>query len=66
MALLKRKNVAGATVEDEPNRSASIKFNERQMRIQAAGMEPFSTTASLKWQWLSVCVNQMAAGFTGI
>ena len=60
MALLKRKKVAGATVEDEPNRSASIKFNERQMRIQAAGMEPFfddrvSKMAmvirkSIKWQ----------------
>ncbi len=62
---LKEKKVAGATVEDEPNRSASIKFNERQMRIQAAGMEPFFDDRVSKMAMV-IRVNQMAAGFTGM
>lgn len=62
---LKEKKVAGATVEDEPNRSASIKFNERQMRIQAAGMEPFFDDRVSKMAMV-IRVNQMAAGYTGM
>lgn len=62
---LKEKKVAGATVEDEPNRSASINFNERQMRIQAAGMEPFFDNRVSKMAMV-IRVNQMAAGYTGM
>lgn len=62
---LKEQKVAGSSVEDEPNRSASIKFNERQMRIQAAGMEPFFDDRISKMAMV-IRVNQMAAGFTGM
>ncbi len=62
---LKDQRVAGSSVEDEPNRSASIKFNERQMRIQAAGMEPFMADRLSKMAMI-IRVNQMASGFTGM
>ena len=62
---LKDQRVAGASVEHEPNRSESIKFNERQMRIQAAGMEPFLPEAESKMAMV-IRLNQMAAGFTGM
>lgn len=62
---LKDQRVAGASVENEPNRSESIKFNERQMRIQAAGMEPFLTERESKMVMI-IRLNQMAAGFTGM
>lgn len=62
---LKDQRVAGASVESEPNRSESIKFNERQMRIQAAGMEPFLPEMESKMTMI-IRVNQMAAGFTGM
>lgn len=62
---LKDQRVAGARVEDEPNRSASIEFNERQMRIQAAGVEPFLPDRLAKMAMV-IRVNQMAAGFTGM
>lgn len=62
---LKDQRVAGASVENEPNRSESIKFNERQMRIQAAGMEPFLPEAESKMAMV-IRLNQMAAGFTGM
>lgn len=62
---LKDQRVAGASVESEPNRSESIKFNERQMRIQAAGMEPFLPEMESKMTMI-IRLNQMAAGFTGM
>lgn len=62
---LKDQKVSGASVEDEPNRSASIKFNERQMRIQAAGLEPFFDDRISKMAMV-IRLNQMAAGFTGM
>lgn len=62
---LKDQRVAGASVEDEPNRSASIKFNERQMRIQAAGIEPFMPDRLSKMAMI-IRVNQMASGYTGM
>jgi len=62
---LKDQRVAGASVESEPNRSESIKFNERQMRIQAAGMEPFLPETESKMAMV-IRLNQMAAGFTGM
>ncbi len=62
---LKDQRVAGASVEDEPNRTASIEFNERQMRIQAAGVEPFMDDRLSKMAMI-IRVNQMAAGYTGM
>lgn len=62
---LKDQKVAGSSVEDEPNRSASIQFNERQMRIQAAGLEPFFDDRISKMAMV-IRLNQMAAGFTGM
>ncbi len=62
---LKDQRVAGASVEDEPNRSASIEFNERQMRIQAAGVEPFMPDRISKMAMI-IRVNQMASGYTGM
>lgn len=63
---LKEKRVTGqAGVEEEPNRSASIAFNERQMRIQAAGFEPFLPERTAKMAMI-IRVNQMAAGYTGM
>lgn len=62
---LKDKRVTGAGVEDEPNRSATIKFNERQMRIQAAGFEPFFPDRISKMAMV-IRVNQMAAGYTAM
>lgn len=62
---LKDQRVAGESVEDEPNRSASIAFNERQMRIQAAGMEPFMDDRLSKMAMV-IRLNQMAAGYTGM
>lgn len=62
---LKDQRVAGASVESEPNRSESIKFNERQMRIQAAGMEPFLPEMESKMVMV-IRLNQMATGYTGM
>ena len=62
---LKDQKVAGASVEAEPNRSASIKFNERQMRIQAAGLEPYFDDRISKMAMV-IRLNQMAAGYTGM
>lgn len=62
---LKDKRVSGSSVEDEPNRTASIEFNERQMRIQAAGLEPFLSEQQSKMAMI-IRVNQMAAGYTGM
>lgn len=62
---LKDQRVAGASVEDEPNRTASIEFNERQMRIQAAGVEPFMPDRLSKMAMV-IRVNQMAAGYTAM
>lgn len=62
---LKDKRVTGNGVEDEPNRSATIKFNERQMRIQAAGFEPF-LPAHVSKMAMIIRVNQMAAGYTAM
>jgi len=62
---LKDQKVAGAMVEQEPNRSASIEFNERQMRIQAAGVEPWLDDRLSKMAMI-IRVNQMAAGYTGM
>ncbi|MGI2258346.1 HAL/PAL/TAL family ammonia-lyase [Shewanella sp. GXUN23E] len=62
---LKDKRVSGSSVEDEPNRSASIAFNERQMRIQAAGFGPFLPEQQSKMAMI-IRVNQMAAGYTGM
>lgn len=54
-----------AGVEEEPNRSASIAFNERQMRIQAAGFEPFLPERTAKMAMV-IRLNQMAAGYTAM
>lgn len=62
---LKDQKVAGASVEAEPNRSASINFNERQMRIQAASLEPFFDDRISKMAMV-IRLNQMAAGYTGM
>ena len=62
---LKDQKVAGASVEAEPNRCASIKFNERQMRIQAAGLEPYFDDRISKMAMV-IRLNQMAAGYTGM
>lgn len=62
---LKDQKVAGASVEAEPNRSASIKFNERQMRIQAAGLEHYFDDRISKMAMV-IRLNQMAAGYTGM
>lgn len=62
---LKDQRVAGSSVEDEPNRTASIEFNERQMRIQAAGVEPFMPDRLSKMAMV-IRLNQMAAGYTGM
>ena len=62
---LKDQKVAGASVEAEPNRSASIKFNERQMRIQAAGLEPYFDDRISKMAMV-IRLNQMATGYTGM
>ena len=62
---MKDQKVAGASVEAEPNRSASIKFNERQMRIQAAGLEPYFDDRISKMAMV-IRLNQMAAGYTGM
>ncbi|MEG2155789.1 MAG: aromatic amino acid ammonia-lyase [Burkholderiaceae bacterium] len=62
---LKDQKVAGAMVEQEPNRTASIEFNERQMRIQAAGVEPWLADRLSKMAMI-IRVNQMAAGYTGM
>ena len=62
---LKDQKVAGASVEAEPNRSASIKFNERQMRIQATGLEPYFDDRISKMAMV-IRLNQMAAGYTGM
>ncbi|GIU37891.1 aromatic amino acid lyase [Shewanella schlegeliana] len=62
---LKDQRVAGTSVEDEPNFTASIKFNERQMRIQAAGVEPFISERESKMAMI-IRLNQMAAGYTAM
>lgn len=62
---LKDKRVTGNGVEDEPNRSATIRFNERQMRIQAAGFEPFFPAHIAKMAMI-IRVNQMATGYTAM
>ena len=62
---LKDKKVTGSSVEAEPNRSASIAFNERQMRIQAAGFEPY-LPAHVSKMSMVIRLNQMAAGYTAM
>lgn len=62
---LKDKRVSGGSVEEEPNRSASIAFNERQMRIQAAGFGPYLPERLSKLSML-IRVNQMASGYTAM
>lgn len=62
---LKDKRVSGGSVEEEPNRSASIAFNERQMRIQAAGFGPYLPERISKLSML-IRVNQMASGYTAM
>lgn len=62
---LKEKRVTGNGVEDEPNRSATIRFNERQMRIQAAGFEPYFPAHIAKMAMV-IRVNQMATGYTAM
>lgn len=52
-------------MEAEPNRSASIAFNERQMRIQAAGFEPY-LSAHVSKMSMVIRLNQMAAGYTAM
>ena len=62
---LKEKRVTGSGVEDEPNRSATIRFNERLMRIQAAGFEPYFPAHIAKMAMI-IRVNQMATGYTAM
>lgn len=62
---LKDQKVTGASVEAEPNRSASIAFNERQMRIQATGFEPWLPERVSKMTMV-IRLNQMAAGYTAM
>lgn len=64
-ALKEKRVTARTSVADEPNRSASIAFNERQMRIQAAGFEPFFSPRVAKMAMV-IRVNQMASGYTGM
>lgn len=62
---LKHQKVVTGDVEKEPNRSASIKFNERQMRIQAAGLKPWLDNRLVKMSMI-IRLNQMASGITGM
>ncbi|MCL1049700.1 aromatic amino acid lyase [Shewanella abyssi] len=62
---LKGQKIAGKDVTKEPNRSASIAFNKKQMRIQAAGLEPFLENSITKMSMI-IRLNQMAAGLTGM
>jgi len=62
---LKGQKIAGNDVTKEPNRSASIAFNKKQMRIQAAGLEPFLDNDITKMSMI-IRLNQMAAGLTGM
>jgi phenylalanine and histidine ammonia-lyase len=62
---LKHQQVVNGDVEKEPNRSASIKFNERQMRIQAAGLKPWLDNQLVKMSMI-IRLNQMASGITGM
>ena len=62
---LKHQKVVTGDVEKEPNRSASIEFNERQMRIQAAGIGPWLDNRLVKMSMI-IRLNQMASGITGM
>jgi len=62
---LKDQQVVNGDVTKEPMRSASIAFNERQMRIQAAGVGPFLANDIVKMSMI-IRLNQMAAGLTGM
>lgn len=62
---LKDQEVVKGDIEAEPNRSKSIAFNKRQLRIQAAGMEPYLENNLVKMSMI-IRLNQMAAGLTGI
>lgn len=62
---LKHQKVVTGDVEKEPNRTASYEFNERQMRIQAAGLEPWLDNRLVKMSMI-IRLNQMAAGYTGM
>lgn len=62
---LKDQQIVNGDVTKEPMRSASIAFNERQMRIQAAGVGPFLADDIVKMSMI-IRLNQMAAGLTGM
>ncbi len=62
---LKHQKVVQGDVEKEPNRTASYEFNERQMRIQAAGLEPWLDNRLVKMSMI-IRLNQMASGYTGM
>lgn len=62
---LKHQKVVTGDVEKEPNRTASYEFNERQMRIQAAGLEPWLDNRLVKMSMI-IRLNQMASGYTGM
>ncbi|MGL5665945.1 MAG: aromatic amino acid lyase, partial [Shewanella sp.] len=62
---LKDQQIVNGDVTKEPMRSASIAFNERQMRIQAAGVGPFLADNIVKMSMI-IRLNQMAAGLTGM
>lgn len=62
---LKNQEVVKGDIESEPNRTKSIAFNKRQLRIQAAGVEPYLDNRLVKMSMI-IRLNQMAAGLTGI
>ena len=58
---LKDQKVACASVEAEPNRSASIKFNERRCVFKLPVSNLTSMTESPRWPWLSVLTRWLPA-----
>ncbi|BDY06087.1 aromatic amino acid ammonia-lyase [Ferrimonas sp. YFM] len=62
---LKDQEVVKGDIEAEPNRTKSIEFNKRQLRIQAAAMEPYFEDRIVKMGMI-IRLNQMAAGLTGM